>query len=497
MKPGIDIFELVKSLSKNEKRYFMMYAAMQKGNKNYLKLFEEINKQTVYDEKAIKENLKKEKFIKHFAFTKHYLYELMIKSLISYKKESSADNRIHALIMECKILFEKGLYRKYFDTLDKAKALSLKHERFGYLLHILDMQKNILRKKELHLETARLILDEAVNSLEQTKKVFEYNWLASRLSSSFRDTGILRDPQDELIAEEIAADPLMRPPQETDCIRAKDGYYRVKELIFNLKADYTNLYKVQKKRMGLIMGYPEVFEDRIMNSAQDILYSLAETCLKLKKHNRALEYLKMSISPKIAAESNEDIEKRTTVQHDLILFKIYLSSKEIKKAEALIPRLKDILLLFENKLLLDTDLEIRFNLVKCYLLAGKYSDALVSSNSLNSHPLLFKRADLESYHKIINLVIHFELKNFELLRYLLISAYRYLYKREKLFKLEQLILEFIRRLPGVKNEDDLDYNFKRLRKKLVLISRDKYEKNAFEYFDFIEWIDIKTGAQKG
>lgn len=492
MNPGSDIFELIKSQSKNEKRYFRMYAAMQKGSKNYLKLFEEIQKQSVYDEKAIKDKFKKEKFVKNFAFTKHYLYELIIKSLIGYKTETSIDNRIHTRVMECKILFEKGLYRKYFNSLDKAKSLALKHERFGYLLHILDMQKNILRKKELHLDTARIIFSEAGRSIEQARKVFEYNWLASRLSSSFRDTGILRDPEDEMLADEITADPLMRTPLETDSIRVKDGYYRVKELIYNLKADYENLYEVLKKRMDLIFGYPEVFDDRIMNSAQDILYALAETCLKLKDHDRALEYLNMT-KPGNDIESDSEI---TSVQHDLILFKIYLGKKDLTKATLLIPRLREILLIYENKLLLDTELEIRFNIVKCNLLAGNYSEALKSSNSLNSHPLLYKRADLESYHKIINLIIHFEIKNFELLRYLLISAYRYLYKREKLFKLELLILEFIRRLPGVKNEDDLDYNFKLLRKKLILISKDKYEKNAFQYFDFLEWIELKIGTHK-
>lgn len=487
MKPGNDIFELIRSLNKNEKRYFRMYAAMQKGNKNYLKLFEEIQKQSVYDENAIKEKFKKEGLVKNFAFTKYYLYELIIKSLIGYKTETSIDNRIHLRVMECKILFEKGLYRKYFNSIDKAKSLALKHERFGYLLHILDMQKNILRKRELHLDTARIIFSEAEGSLNQARKVFEYNWLASRLSSSFRDTGILRNPEDEILADEIITDPLMKSPLETDSVRAKDGYYRIKELIYNLKADYENLNEILKKRMDLIFGYPEVFDDRIMNSAQDVLYSLAETCLKLKDHDRALEYLNMT-------KPGNDIEcdaETTSVQHDLILFKIYLSNKELKKAEAMIPRLRDILIIYENKLLLDTELEIRFNIVKCNLLAGNYSEALKSSNSLNSHPLLYKRADLESYHKIINLIIHFELRNFELLRYRLISVYRYLYKREKLFKLEQLILDFIRKLPKALDEDDMRFMFIKLKRELKKIAADKYERNVFGYFDFAQWIDSK------
>jgi len=92
----------------------------------------------------------------------------------------------------------------------------------------------------------------------------------------------------------------------------------------------------------------------------------------------------------------------------------------------------------------------------------------------------------------MNLVIHFELKNFELLRYLLISTYRFLYKREKLFKVELLVLEFIRKLPKVKNEHELSFLFIRMQKELKKLKPDKFEKNAFEYFDFSQWVNSKV-----
>jgi len=77
------------------------------------------------------------------------------------------------------------------------------------------------------------------------------------------------------------------------------------------------------------------------------------------------------------------------------------------------------------------------------------------------------------------------------LKHLLISTYRYLCKHEKLFKAEQLVIDFIRKLQKVKTDDDLIFNFSILSKNLSQIKEDKYEKNAFEYFDLLKWVEGK------
>lgn len=65
MKPSTELHDLIKSLTKSEKRFFKLHSALQSGPKNYLKLFEAIDKQPVYDEEEVKALFKKETFIKH------------------------------------------------------------------------------------------------------------------------------------------------------------------------------------------------------------------------------------------------------------------------------------------------------------------------------------------------------------------------------------------------------------------------------------------------
>ena len=90
MKPSTELFHLIKSLSKSEKRYFKLSSALQSGDKNYLKLFEAIELQEEYNEDSIKEQFKAETFIKHLPSEKNHLYNLILKSLRGFYADNSA-----------------------------------------------------------------------------------------------------------------------------------------------------------------------------------------------------------------------------------------------------------------------------------------------------------------------------------------------------------------------------------------------------------------------
>lgn len=51
-----ETFLLVKSLTKEEKRLFKLYASITTGDKNYSRLFEVMEKLDEYDEKWVKKN---------------------------------------------------------------------------------------------------------------------------------------------------------------------------------------------------------------------------------------------------------------------------------------------------------------------------------------------------------------------------------------------------------------------------------------------------------
>jgi len=70
MSTSNDSFLLIQSLSSAEKRYFKLYVGQQSENKNYMRVFKELEKQTVYDEAKLLKRFKGEKLVKSLHVTK-------------------------------------------------------------------------------------------------------------------------------------------------------------------------------------------------------------------------------------------------------------------------------------------------------------------------------------------------------------------------------------------------------------------------------------------
>jgi len=488
MQQESDLFVLIQSMDKNEKRYFKLNSKLQKGNKTYVELFAALVGEKSYDEKSFKQKHKDKRFVKNFAYNKNHLYTLLVRSLINYSHTVTSDGKMHSMIAECWILFNKAMYKRYFRALAKAKKFAYKHEKFGYLLQILDMQKIIMPKRLIHKIKADDILNEAKDAAAKMINIFEYGKTTSILLSNFRYFGLSRGESQTEELDRITAAGIMDNINNAESIRALEAYYRVLEISSGIKADNEIKHSALVKRYEIVTSNPHPFKDYILNYPINILYALTECCLALNRTDEAESYLDKLYGEVIKEKfSLEDFE----IFREYLHLRIYLKKGKVDKAVKLIPRLEGILLKYKDKLQIDTELSILYHITICRIEEKNFSKALIAANNLLSHPLLTNRSYYESYIQVLNLVIHFELKNYELLRHLLVRTYRYLRKHEKFFKTEQLIIDFIRKLQKVKTDDDLIFNFRTLSKKLSRLRNDKYEKNAFEYFDLLKWVDGK------
>ena len=145
MKPSQELFRLVKSLSKSEKRFFKLMSSLQSGEKNYIKLFDAIEKQDEYDEEAVKVLFKKETFIKHLPSEKNHLYKLILKSLRLFYAENSISAILAEHIQSIEILYNKAHYSECGKLVKKAKKIAQSHERFYYLFELIKWGKDVAR----------------------------------------------------------------------------------------------------------------------------------------------------------------------------------------------------------------------------------------------------------------------------------------------------------------------------------------------------------------
>ena len=142
MKYNADLYKLIKSLSKSEKRYFKIYSAQHTKNEsnNYIKLFDAIERQEVFNEEKLKRKFRNYTFSKNLAKTKYLLYELIIKMLLQLRKGKDIDSKIRFLLESVEFLYHKSLYNQAFVSLRKAKKLAKFFEHYGYWIEALDWE---------------------------------------------------------------------------------------------------------------------------------------------------------------------------------------------------------------------------------------------------------------------------------------------------------------------------------------------------------------------
>ena len=139
-----NLFKLIKSLTKSEKRTFKLYASRNQGDGDilFLKLFMFFDKQKELNEVGIRTKLGE---ISKSAYSnlKSHLFEQIMISLRLLNKDKSQNIKIREFIDFAHILYGKGLHMQALEVLEKAKKASKKHHNDLSLLIIIELEKMI------------------------------------------------------------------------------------------------------------------------------------------------------------------------------------------------------------------------------------------------------------------------------------------------------------------------------------------------------------------
>ena len=127
-----------------------------------------------------------------------------------------------------------------------------------------------------------------------------------------------------------------------------------------------------------------------------------------------------------------------------------------------------------------------------YFGAGKYDESIEQLNKIRNVEDFDVRQDVESAMKLFYLIVHFEKGNTELVFYLEKSLHRYLAKKKRLFKFENIILKFLGKgFLKINSKNNLVNEFKKLKSELLPIENDPKENAPFKEFDYISWLESK------
>ena len=213
MKPSTELHDLIKSLTKSEKRFFKLHSALQSGPKNYLRMFEAIDRQKTYDEEEIKRFFAKETFIKHLPSEKNHLYKLIMKALRAYHAEATVSGLLKIEIKNIELLYDKALYEEANKTLHRAKRIARENERFYYWFELLNWEKQLLEEAYESGEFTKdldALIEEERDVIEKLRNLAAYHILYSKINYVFRSGGYVRTEEEHAMVEEISEHPLIK-----------------------------------------------------------------------------------------------------------------------------------------------------------------------------------------------------------------------------------------------------------------------------------------------
>ncbi len=466
MKKKEALFFLIKSLTKSELRYFKLFCGAE--NANYIRLFEVIHKQQTYDEKEVKEVFKEEPFIRQLTATKYYLKNLLLKSLRNYHSQISKDAEIKDLLRNIEILYNKGLLELCRTEFRRAWKLAEQTENFPALYQLTTWerklvtaakpQKNPLLKEmvDRQLSFARQLVEDSVDWQKMlSPHLFDYAPIEEEIPLRSYGMRWLFQYQKRFMAgeREIARDCLLKIID------------RFEQHPIRLREDPHLYLNVLNNMLAFLIFEKEMDE---------------ATALARKVRNFLSQHTQLSAPLLKVLFRTLNIE-----------LEIYRDTRDFAKAELLIGEIQTLDRDVGNRIPLNYQLSFWFQFAHLYFLQRKYDDAIGWINAILNHPERQTRSDLVTHTQWLNLMLHFEMRNFFVLGYFVDGFRRYLKKRKKIQPYEQKILSFFSRsiqLP----EAELSPAFRRLH--ATLTSDQRYSISSFErgYLDLIGWIATKA-----
>jgi hypothetical protein len=145
-----------------------------------------------------------------------------------------------------------------------------------------------------------------------------------------------------------------------------------------------------------------------------------------------------------------------------------------------------------DKLPKEFELEFYFHLSTVQFGAGNVNRALHWLNRVLNDPEPNLRQDIFTYARLFNLVVHYELGNYELLEYIVRSTQRFLSKRHRAYGVEAALIEHVKKLARTTSPAAKHELFLSLRKNLEALMKDPNEGTVLKYFDIIAWVNAKV-----
>ena len=491
------VFALIKSLNQAEKRYFKLFMKRYAYNNEssiYGQLFNYLTSIENYDKQEL---LEKNRYInpKQISNICNRLYSYILLSLRTYNSSTSSIAKINLLqtLINVEILISKGLYQDCWKMLSKAEKIAEENDSYNSLLEILN-QKRFIANTRLKSKKSKHEIPLIQEKIERAKKNHHYieklELVYHRLYELFKIEGrVLRDSSLVISIKEELNDIEKEINDFQYSYSVSYWFHYNRRFVSQFVANW------EKVILNTSIPFEKYHDKQIVNPDKFIEYRRLYTANiiglnNLKQFKDARLLLKNIEKVSKSNPYNKEID--LTIFEDTFFFELesYLFEFNFVKAVEIIVANKERIDLFEEQMHNVNQQSKRYRIALSYFGAGNYEESLNWINRIIDLDDLKYRKDILSSVQLLNLLTHFELKNYKLVKSKLKSVASFLKKIDRWLLPEKLLIASLTKIVSSNRAQDLE--FLDLKNKLELhFKTNKLDSYFFCYFDLPKWLSLK------
>ncbi len=487
------LFQLIHSLEKSEKRHFKLYIkrSSAKENLKIVQLFDALDKMSEYDEKQLLKKLSGTEKPQLYNLKTH-LYKQLLASLRLLKSSDSIDLQLNEQFDYAHILYKKGLFLQSLKILERAKETAKANQKYNFLIQVNALEKRI---EMLHItrsmqSRAEILSNEALEVSTRIGVLSRLSNLALQLYGWYIKNGHARNERDEIGVKKFLKENLPENAHEQTGFYERLYLYQSYCWYAFIRQDFLMYYRYSQKWIDLFTEQPLMIRVETGHYIKG-LHNLLNAHFDLRNHAKF----------EAALKHFEEFAKTDRVQdHDNFRIQafIYINSAKInqhlmqgtfKEGLLLVPYIEEKL--EEYSLFIDSHRILVFNykIASLYFGSGDFDTSIDYLQKIINYNLDL-RGDLQCYARLLHLLAHYELGNFEIIESLTRSVYRFMSRMQNLTVIEEQIFAFLRNSFRV-SRHRLKQEFEKFLNKIKQFEKSRFETRAFAYLDIISWVESK------
>lgn len=459
---------------------------------NYMKLYNLISKDRSISVEMLRAQYLKQRKGASYDTTVKYLYKVLLNNMLELRKEQDSYYSLFDKILKARILFEKSLFEECFDLLNKVMVSAKKLENYFALLIASRLELEYLLALNFpHVDEKALLNKQfRVNEvLRITQKINQQSSLYELLKHRVIYKGNTRSEKqkndfNDLVVSEMSI--VASSNVENFEIKKLHQLFQANYLISvgDYKSALHSYYELNKllESNKHLWSNPPIYYVLTLEGILDSLRSLRN----YEAMNYFIEQLRKIKTPSLNFNAN--------VTCLIFLYELFpfLDRGDFASSEALMKQYNDELIKKSHLLSLAHNAELSLYIALVYLGLREYAKAQKTLSKIIFIGKNYSYLPLYRTIRLVNLMILYELKDYDLIKYETRSIKREMNTEGKGYKIERSILSFVNKqsmpISGMKREA----LWEKIRKEFDVLQHDVFEQQILRIFDFSMWVESKV-----